>query len=111
LLPSDDIRLAVGDRLVVLANIDGLRRIEQGRLSIKPKSWQVRVEKALTQDAAFEGANAIARISGCPLTTGRELMLKLPAILPTPLYKHQGQRLVRELSKIQVKAYLIPIAQ
>ena len=34
LMPSDEIRLAVGERLVVLATIEGLQRIEQGRLSL-----------------------------------------------------------------------------
>ena len=107
LMPSDEIRLAVGERLVVLATIEGLQRIEQGRLSLALKCWRVRVEKVLTQDAAFEGANAIVRISGASLPTARELMNQLPQTLPVPLYKHQAQRLVRELGKILVKARLV----
>lgn len=110
LMPSDDARLAVGDRLVVLASIDGLRRVEQGRLNLSLKRWRVRVEEALTSEAVFEGANAIARISECSLSTARDLMNYLPQTLPTPLYKHQAQRLVRELSKDLVKARLVPIA-
>ena len=72
LMPSDDIRLKVGDRLVVLVNIDSLQRIEQGELL--PRSWQVQIDKALTKDAIFEGARAIAQISGCGINTATELM-------------------------------------
>ncbi|MCA1992589.1 MAG: NAD-binding protein, partial [Coleofasciculus sp. S288] len=110
-MPSEDIRLVIGDRMVVLASRYGLRRIEQGRVSITPKRWRVRVEKALTQEAIFEGANAIARISGCSLTTARTLMHNLPGTLRSPLYKHQAQRLVRELRKAQVTARVVPIAK
>lgn len=106
-MPSDDIRLSAGDRMVVLATIQGLRRIEQGKISIIPKSWRVKVEKALTPDAIFEGANVIARISGCPLNTARELMNNLPNTLSTPMYKPQAMRLIRALQKIQVIAHLV----
>ena len=108
-IPSDDTRLAVGDRMVVLATSNGLRRIEHGISSITPKGWRVEVEKALTEEAVFEGANAIARISGCSLGNARDLMKSLPGTLRSPLYKHQAQRLVRELNKAQVKAKAVPI--
>jgi Trk K+ transport system NAD-binding subunit len=110
LMPSEDIRLAVGDRMVVLATSKGLGRIEHGRVDIAPKSWRVQVEKAWTQEAVFEGANAIARISGCSLSVARALMHNLPGTLRSSLYKHQAQRLVRELSKAEVKAHIVPIA-
>jgi Trk K+ transport system NAD-binding subunit len=109
LLPTDEIRLHVGDRLIVLVTIDALRRIEQGRISIKPKSWRLRVETALTPAAMVEGAQAIAKDTGCPVETAQKLMLALPATLPTLLYKHQGQRLVKDLHQIQVKAALVPL--
>jgi len=109
LIPSDDLKLAVGDRLVVLADINALRRIEEGSLNLINKCWQVRVEAVTTSDAVFEGANIISRISGCNLNTARELMNNLPNILPTPLYKHQAQRLVRELNQSLVKARLVTI--
>lgn len=67
----------------------------------------VLVTNALTRDAVFDGARAIARISGCEINTATELMHHLPGVLP-PLYKHQAQRLVRELSKIQTLAHLRP---
>lgn len=111
LMPSDDIKLLVGDRMVVLATINGLHRIEGGKMHIEPKQWRVKIEKALTQDALFEGANAIARISGCTLQQARKLMQNLPGTLPTPLYRQQAQRLVRQLSKRQVFASLVEISQ
>jgi voltage-gated potassium channel Kch len=110
LMPSEDIRLGVSDRIVVLATSNGLRRIERGISSIMPKGWRVQVEKALTDEAVFEGANALARISGCSLNTARDLMKNLPGTLQSPLYKHQAQRLVRELGKAQVVAHLVLIA-
>jgi Trk K+ transport system NAD-binding subunit len=101
-MPSEDLRLHPQDRLVIMATIRGLRRIEQGQLA--PKTWTVRVEKALTADALFEGAAEIARISGCKLGTAREFMAHLPATFPQPLYQHQAVRLVRLLTRAQVKA-------
>jgi Trk K+ transport system NAD-binding subunit len=109
LMPSDDIRLGIGDRMVVLATSTGLQRIEEGQLSLKLKCWHVLVERALNQEAIFEGANAIARIAGCNLSTARALMHNLPGTLQVPLYKHQAQYLVRHLGKAQVKARITPI--
>jgi Trk K+ transport system NAD-binding subunit len=111
LLPPDDLRLHVGDRLIVLATIDALRRIEQGRISIKPKSWRLRVDRVVTPSAAVAGIQAIARGTGCPVETVQKLMLALPATLPTLLYEHQGQSLVKELIQIQVQAALVPLNQ
>ncbi|NJL89817.1 MAG: potassium transporter TrkA [Coleofasciculaceae cyanobacterium SM2_1_6] len=107
LMPSEELRLAVGDRLVVLATIDGLRRIEQGRIT--PKQWRVQVDQALTTAAAFEGANLMARITGCSLSMARDLMDNLPGVFRSPLYHHQALRLVRELGRIQVNAQVVPI--
>jgi Trk K+ transport system NAD-binding subunit len=109
LMPSDDILLASGDRLVVLATIESLQRVEVGNRY--RQGWQVRVESARTQEAVFEGANTISRISGCSLNGARELMHHLPGILEVPLYKHQAQRLVRALGKLQVIAALLPMNQ
>ncbi|PSB28307.1 potassium channel family protein [Stenomitos frigidus] len=105
LMPSDDIRLQVGDRLVVLATLSGLQRVERG-ISKAPR-WQVQVERAISEEAIFEGAGAIARLSGCSIGTAREVMSHLPDTVPTLLHKHQAQRLVRELNKLQVLASLV----
>jgi voltage-gated potassium channel Kch len=107
LMPTDDIRLAIGDRLVVLATIEGLQRVEVG--TRHSQRWQVRVEKAMTEEAIFEGGNIIVRISGCSLSVARELMHNLPGILNVPFYKHQGERLVHALGKVQVTAQILPI--
>lgn len=109
LMPSDDLRLAAGDRLVLLATIDGLRRIEIGSLGLTPKRWRVQIDQALNPDAAFEGANLISRIAGCPLGMARDLMTNLPGVLRSPLYYHQALRLVRKLGRTQVNAQVIEI--
>ncbi|BAY66537.1 TrkA-N domain protein [Calothrix brevissima NIES-22] len=102
LMPSDDIKLAVGDRLIVLATIEGLQRVERG--AIAPPQVLVKVESALSAEATFEGAAVISRVSGCDMHTARTLMNQLPATLQYPLYKHQAHRLLSELSKAQVQA-------
>ncbi|HSM84291.1 MAG TPA: NAD-binding protein [Nodosilinea sp.] len=107
-MPSDDTRLETGDRLVVLATIGGLRRIEQRRLA--SPTWKIHLEKALTADALFDGAAEIARSSGCRLREARELMAALPRTLPHPLYHHQALRLARLLSRAQVRAQVVPPA-
>ena len=109
LMPSEDLPLAAGDRLVLLATIDGLRRIEQGRLGISPKRWRVQVDRVRNSNAAFEGANLMARITGCPLGMARDLMTNLPGVLRSPLYHHQALRLVRELGRTQVDAQVVEI--
>ena len=103
-MPSDNVCLGVGDSLIVLAFIEGLQQIEVGCL--KPKKWQLKVKAVISEDAAFEGANAIARISGCSLAIARKMMNNLPSTLPVKLYKHQGIRLVRTLKKLQVDSAL-----
>ncbi|MGJ3253230.1 MAG: NAD-binding protein [Elainellaceae cyanobacterium] len=101
-MPSDDIRLREGDRLIVLATREGLKRIEQAEMA--PRRWNVVIETALTPQASFDGGTEIALISGCRIHDARDCMKDLPKTLPTPLFKHQAKRLVRNLSKIQVLA-------
>lgn len=105
LMPTDDTRLEVGDRLVVLATIESLQQVERGELL--PKTYQVQIERALSSDSVFDGANAIARVSDCSIQFARDVMNQLPARFPHPLYQHQAQRLVRELAKAQVSADLV----
>ena len=107
IMPSDDTKLQVGDRLVVLGTIRGLRRIEQSDLA--PKQWQVRVLDAKAADARFEGGLEIARITGCDIGQAHAVMNNLPAIFPHRLYLHQALRLVRRLSRLRVNAELLPL--
>ena len=108
LLPYDEFKLHLGEKLVVLATIEGLRRIEQGNLNLNLKCWRVRVEKALTPDATFEGANVITRVSRCHLAIARQTLNNLPQTLPLNLYREQAQKLVRELRKVLVIANAEP---
>jgi len=105
LMPSEDTRLQMNDRLVVIAPILSLKRIERGEALTR--SSQVQIEKAMSQDAAFDGAATIARVTGCDMSTARSLMGQLPTTLGFTLYKQQAQRLVRELGRVQVVARLI----
>jgi len=107
LMPSDDVVLEIGDRLVVLATSDGLRRVEYGDRSRFTRGAWVRVTQAISPDSAFEGANAIARMTGYSLKDARELFDRLPATLPKPLYDRQAWRLLRALHKARVDAHLV----
>ena len=109
LMPSEDIRLRAGDRLVVLATIRGLRRIEQGQLA--RQQWHIKVESALNRDARFNGASEIACISGCDLGLARSFMEEIPGVFPQALYRHQALRIVRELMKLQVQARMLPLQE
>ncbi|MCY7391140.1 MAG: NAD-binding protein, partial [Leptolyngbyaceae cyanobacterium CAN_BIN12] len=105
LMPLDDTKTEIGDRLIVMATIDSLQRAERGELL--PRTWIVHIDRALSKDAVFDGANAIARISDCGIHLAREVMSQLPAVLPPPLYHHQALRLVRELRKCQAIAQAV----
>lgn len=107
LMPLDDAVLTVGDRLIVLATIEGLWRVEQGTLKAEKRCYRLRLEHALTETARFEGGNALVRIAGLSLAEARSLMQELPQTLPCQLYEHQAHRLVRELRKIQVRSHLL----
>ncbi len=105
LMPTDDVRLEVGDRLVVLATINSLQRVERGALL--PRTWHVQLDRTLAQSAAFDGATTLTRITDCSINQARDLMQQLPTLLPLSLYQHQAQRLVRELGKVQVIAHVV----
>ena len=106
LMPKNYKKIESGIRLVVLATIDGLKRMERGRIGIYPKNWQVVIESAVTEVARFDGANQITKMTNYPLNRARDLIDNLPQTLPVPLYKLQAQDLIRILQQHQVMASL-----
>jgi voltage-gated potassium channel Kch len=106
LMPGDDIRVVSGDRLVLLATIEGLQQIERADRQLP--HCRVQLEKTLAKDAIFEGERVISRVVGCTINEASALMRQLPQPLSMPLYPHQAQRLVRELRKAQVVASILP---
>ena len=107
-MPSDNIRLEIGDRLFVLATTEGLRRIEKGQLL--PRRRMLRINKTTMPSAKFEGANILARLTGCDLGLARNLMENLPAEYPVPVYLHQGYMIVKTLRKNMIDAELVTIS-
>jgi len=107
LMPSNDLKLAEGDRLIIFATVEGLQHIEQGKLNLNAKHYYVHVQKALNAEAKFNGANLIVLMSECSFPEARDLFDHLPATLDIPLYKHQAMRLIHGLRKRQVQASLI----
>jgi hypothetical protein len=59
------------------------------------KQWQIQVDQAFSEDAEFEGASELARLSGCDIGEARQFMTQLPGIFPHRLYRHQALGLVR----------------
>jgi Trk K+ transport system NAD-binding subunit len=106
-MPSEDTVLRIGDRLVVLATISGLRRIE--RCQLRRPTYTIAVDTAMNPAALFDGAAEIARTSGFPLAAAREFMAQLPSTLPHPMYPQQAHRLVRLLAQSQVTARVVDL--
>ena len=105
--PSEDIRLRPGDRMVVLATMEGLQNVERGRLG--PRTHRVEILKVATPESEVDGARAVARVSGCDLSTARGAFAHLPALSPVGLYLHQARRVVEELRHVHVEARVVGI--
>ena len=73
-LPSEDLRLNKNDRLVILATIEGLRRIELGQLNFTAKSYRVLIEKVPTENSKIKATRIINRVTNCGLHLAREAM-------------------------------------
>lgn len=97
--PTDDIILGPGDRLVVLASIQGLQRIEQGKL-IPPRLWRLWADAPLAAEVALDAGNILTNISGCHLNQARDFIQSLPGTIELKLYDHQAYRLGQQLSQL-----------
>jgi voltage-gated potassium channel Kch len=106
-LPTDDKRLSVGDRLIVLASMNGLRRIELGEIT-PPRRWRLELQKPLNQSFILDAGSTLARISGCELDKARTFVNQLPGAIDLMMYDHQAHHLFRELSK-QLPVTLYPL--
>jgi voltage-gated potassium channel Kch len=104
-MPKDEIRLHPGDRLIVLASINGLQRIEWGTAS-PPRLWQLQALKPLNVGATHYAGNILENVAGCSLKAARTFMESLPGVLSVPgileleLYDHQAYHLVQKLRKL-----------
>ncbi|MBI4780979.1 MAG: NAD-binding protein [Oscillatoriophycideae cyanobacterium NC_groundwater_1537_Pr4_S-0.65um_50_18] len=108
LMPPDDRRLQVGDRLILLASINGLRRIEH-REMLPPQRWRLEAQKPLNQGAQQEGSNILHQISGCDLDRARAFTENLPGAIDLLLYEYQAHRLVEELRRQLPQVSLVPL--
>jgi Trk K+ transport system NAD-binding subunit len=98
ILPQDDLVLHQGDRLVVLAAIDGLHRIERGEIT-PPSLWTLEAEQPLNPHFLLELSNELIKIAGCDLQIARQFIQNLPGSLVLPLYDSQAYRLKQELGR------------
>jgi voltage-gated potassium channel Kch len=98
LMPSDDVKLQVGDRLIILASLNGLRRIEYGEM-FAPRQWRLEVQKPLNSAVLLDAGATLHRISGYNLDAARAFMNQLPGRLELALYDHQAYRLQQELNR------------
>lgn len=103
--PPDDIRLEPGSRLVVLSTMAGLQNAEHGIAA--ERAYQVRILRARSKDAAFEGARTISRVTGCDMGTAGAVTGAAPGTLALRLFRHQAERLIRELGIVGVDAEVL----
>ncbi|MCS6814732.1 MAG: NAD-binding protein [Cyanobacteria bacterium] len=106
-LPSDDVRLDVGDRLVVLASINGLQRIERHEL-LPPQRWRLTADPPRIHGNLIDAGNRLENISGCDLKLARTFMDNLPGTIDLYLYPYQAYRLQEELKKL-LPITLVPL--
>lgn len=107
IMPSywDKSPLEPKDRIVILANFDSLQKIQIGDRQLP--DCKLRVRKKPLQHAIVKATFTIAYICGCSPEMVQKLMQNLPGILDYPIYRHQGQLLLRKLKKLGVDAVLI----
>jgi len=106
-MPPDDRMLQPGDRLILLASINGLRRIERGDIT-PPRQWQLTAQTPLNTSFLHDLGSDLARISGCSLDDARAFMNTLPGTIHLSLYDYQAHRLQQELGK-QLRITLQPL--
>jgi len=107
-MPSDDVTLEVGDRLILLASLHGLRRIEHGE-RLAPGLWRLTAQQPLNTASLLDAGSTLYRIAGYHLDSARNFMKNLPGTLDLPLYEHQAYRLCQELNH-QLPVTLTPIS-
>jgi len=108
ILPVNERRLYVGDRLVVLSSINGLRRIEHGEL-VPPRRWRLEAQQPLNPAFLLYCGNALARIAGCELDVARTFMNNLPGAIDLFMYDYQAHQLVQQLNR-QLPMRLVPLS-
>jgi Trk K+ transport system NAD-binding subunit len=106
--PSEDVRLEVGNRLVVLATMGGLQNAEHGIAA--ERTHRLRVLKMQSEHASFEAARIISRITHCNLGLVSALLKELPATVPQTLFEHQARRLATELREAGVHAEVLSVS-
>ena len=107
LMPWEDVRLQIGDRLIVLATSNGLQRIEWGQML--PRLWRIKIEEAMSNDAIERSIEKIVAIARCSRSEAKQWLNNLPTVLPIRFYRYQAQHLVREFKKVSVVADAIYI--
>lgn len=96
-LPADELRLEPGDDLVVLATLDGLRRIERADAAPKPRHL-LSATPAVSAPSAHEAVRVLCAAGGLPLETARTFVDRLPGSLALDLFELQAERLSRQLA-------------
>ncbi len=98
LMPTDDQRLRVGDRLFVLSSINGLRRIERGEMT-PPRRWRLTVDALLNAEALPETVELLIKLTDCSYERARSFVEQLPAAMDIELYDYQASRLIQTMNE------------
>jgi hypothetical protein len=103
---DDGLVLKAGQELTVLAETDGLRRVELGRR--RSPTHEILIPGPVDPACLNEAVQALERIAGLDPDQARDLMDRLPARLPGRYYLHPGRILVQALGRSGIKARLSP---
>jgi len=106
-LAKDEVRLKPGDQIIMLATMDGLRRIELNQHSIAPTQWDITIGPFYSEEAHFNAAQLLAQIGGLPLGDASAQLTNPPVTVRLSLHKYQAHRLLRKLKQQQIRADMV----
>ncbi|WP_191964874.1 NAD-binding protein [Synechococcus sp. RSCCF101] len=104
-LPALERVLRPGQDLLVLADLEGLRRVEIGEQ--RPPAWRVRLQAPLASEWMFETQQCLARHLGGAPGTMAPFLDGTPQLTPA-LDQDLAEQLGRELRRRGVQADLVP---
>jgi len=110
ILPTDEQRLEVGDRLFLLSSINGLRRIERGEMT-PPRRWQLSADRPATPESLSHTVQLLSQLADCAIEEVQQFAQSAPAkTLEVNLYDYQAAHIIQKLKQFPLKIVPLGIA-
>ncbi len=110
MLPTDEQRLEVGDRLFLLSSINGLRRIERGEMT-PPRRWQLSADRPATPESLSHTVQLLSQLADCAIEEAQQFAQSAPAkTLEVNLYDYQAAHIIQKLKQFPLKIVPLGIA-